>query len=276
MATKLRSKMAFLNYENMLSKITSGDLDAYDIVFTPNSKQCYVVSPDLKPWAINSRVYTYDNVISATNELNKNEDTYPGQIVAILSEDKYVGYIVNGSKGHFYVTSLGLSSDIDYNTLGNRPIENITGSISDPILLDQIPVGVYKVTGQYKISSNLDTIFSGNNNTIFYIDVEDDKRYIKKISAKNTTIYTIINDTVIQEEAVTTDYLKEHEYATKADVQEIVGTLDTYVQETTKEYVKEYMNTDSGVQTILQESVEKKIEETIAPVDDSEISDIFS
>lgn len=276
MAMKLRSKMAFLNYESMLSKITSGDLDAYDIVFTPNSKQCYVISPDLKPWAINARVYTYDNVITATSELNKNEDTYPGQIVAILSDDKYIGYIVNGSKGHFYVTSLGLSEDIDYNTLGNRPIENVVGSLAEPIILDQMPIGVYKISGQYKISNNLDTVFSGNKNTLFYVDTENDEKYIKKVSAKDAVIFKIVDNVVTQEKFVTTAYLTEHEYATKEDVQEIVSSLDTYVQETTKGYVKEYMNNDTGVQAILQESVEKKIDETITPVEDSEISDIFS
>lgn len=276
MATKLRSKMAFLNYDSMLSKIASGDLDAYDVIFTRDSKQCFVVSPDLKPCAIHSKVYTFDSTITAVSVLNKNDDTYAGQIVAVLNDDKYVGYIVNGSKGHFYITSLSLSNDIDYNTLGNRPIENLTGSLAESVILDENHDGIYKITGRYKISNSLDTVFSATNDTLFYVYTDEDIKYVKKVSSKETILYKISDGKVIQDEVITKNYLTENNYATKEDVQNIVDTLDTYVQDTTKEYIKEYLNTDSGVQSVLQDTVEQIIDEKFVPTDDSDISDIFS
>lgn len=276
MTNKLRSKMAFLNYESMLSKITSGELDAYDIIFTPDSKQCYVVSPDLTPWAVHSKVYVFDSTIAAVSQLNKNEDTYAGQIVAILSDDKYMAYIVNGSKGHFYVTSLGLSDDIDYNNLGNRPIENLIGSLAEPIILDEQTDGIYKISGQYKISNNLDTVFSNNNTALFYVEIDNDEKYIKKVQAKDTVIYKIANGEVTQDKIVTEQYLKEYGFATQEDIEKAISGLDTHIQETTKEYVADYLNDESGGQLVLADAVEQKINEVIVPVDDSDISNIFS
>ena len=57
--TETRAKFGFLNYEDMLAKITEGKLDAYDIVFSKDKKQVFILNEQLEPIAMHSKVYLY-------------------------------------------------------------------------------------------------------------------------------------------------------------------------------------------------------------------------
>ena len=140
-----RAKFGFLNYDDMLSRIAEGKLDAYDIVFSKDKKEVFILNESLEPVAMHSKVYVYESIEKANIELNINTDTYVGQIVSILNGDVYYGHIVNKSTdGVYYVTPLYEHAEpIDYDTLGNKPIENLMGTYNTPIILAELPTGIY-------------------------------------------------------------------------------------------------------------------------------------
>ena len=90
-----RAKYGYMSSASIPLKIQSGEIDAYDIIYTTDTHESYVISPDLEPWAVRSKIYVFDSVENANTLLNVNTDTYIGQIVSILVDDKYKGYIVN-------------------------------------------------------------------------------------------------------------------------------------------------------------------------------------
>ena len=194
MASKSRAKFGYLTYEKMLEKIEAGLLDAYDVNFSPDTKECYVIDPDLKPWAVKSKVYTFDSVEDALEQLNHNSDTYNGQVVAIKHDDKYFGYIVNPASGGFSVTPLSEHvAPIDYNNLGNKPIINVVGEFGNPIIISELANGVYVITGQYQIAPEIQTTYSSTANNIFVIEKTDTQIYIKRITAKEIKTYSIVD-----------------------------------------------------------------------------------
>lgn len=276
-SVKTRAKQGYLSYDNMIAKIASGELDAYDIVYVEQQKQCYVISPNLIPWAIKSRVYTFESVSEAEEKLNQNTDTYAGQIVSILVENKYVAYIVNlNSDNKYYVESLDKSSDIDYNTIGNRPIIKVSGTLAEPIVLDKQNNGIYSVEGQYKISDKLDTVFSSPYPTLFWVENSNDTVYIREISAKNIKTYTSNStDTILESEVVTSEYLKENNYVTSADVDNKLAVLDVFTKNDAEKYISQYLQENPVLQDTIESTVEKKINEKVSEVSTDDINNLF-
>ena len=151
-----RAKFGFLTYEDMLAKIVEGTLDAYDIIFSKDTKQVFIINDNLEPVAMRSKVYVYDTVEEANEALNTNTDTYEGQVVSIKDGDVYYGYIVNkDAKGAYFVRPLYEHAEpIDYNTLGNKPIENLMGTFNTPIILVDLPTGLYNICGKFKVTAD--------------------------------------------------------------------------------------------------------------------------
>ena len=56
-----RAKYGYMSSASIPLKIQSGEIDAYDIIYTTDNHECYVISPDLEPWAVRSRVYVFDS-----------------------------------------------------------------------------------------------------------------------------------------------------------------------------------------------------------------------
>ena len=131
-------KFGFLTVEQMLNAINSHQLQTYNICFTKDTHQIFVIKENLEPLEIHSRVYVFDSISEAETKLNESTDTYVGQVVAILDNDTYRGYIVNQKSGKFTVTPLWEHSEqIDYDTLGNRPIVNLVGTLDKPIMVSE-------------------------------------------------------------------------------------------------------------------------------------------
>ena len=161
-----RSRLSFQKYDIIEDYINQKKLDAYDIVYTTDTHENVVIDADLNIVPIRSRVYRFTDITSANLSLNKSSDTYEGQIVAILQEndEKYSGYIVNKNKvGEFYVSPLSESGQIDYDSLGNKPVINKIGTLDSPITVDQLEDGIYKIRGQYKLTESAITIYLSSN-----------------------------------------------------------------------------------------------------------------
>lgn len=270
---KNRARMGYLNYEAMLAKIEEGKLDAYDVNYTPDTHECYVISPELKPWSVKAKVYVFDNEVTAVETLNQNTDTYAGQLVSILSGDTYKAYVVNKNNTGFYVEPLShVTDNVDYDTLGNRPIINLTGTLDEPVMVEKLENGIYAIIGQYQISHLLGTVFLSATRNLFMVEhSEDGATYVKKITSREITNYTIVEEEIIISHCVTTQYLEEQGFATTAYVDGKIAALDFITRGEVDEYVKQLVS--DILDEVLDEKIETKLNEMIqAPTED----DIFN
>lgn len=266
-----RSRLSFQKYDIIEDYINQKKLDAYDIVYTTDTHENVVIDADLNIVPIRSRVYRFTDITSANLSLNKSSDTYEGQIVAILQEndEKYSGYIVNKNKiGEFYVSPLSESGQIDYDSLGNKPVINKIGTLNSPITVDQLEDGIYKIRGQYKLTESAITIYLSSNDNFFLVKTENDITYIKKISAMDITDYTVNSDGSISASTIpTTKILKN--YATKSYVDDKIAALDLLTKDDVTTYVADIIN------NTIDEKIETKVNEMYTPADNAEIQQLF-
>ena len=266
-----RSRLSFQKYDIIEDYINQKKLDAYDIFYTTDTHENVVIDADLNIVPIRSRVYRFTDITSANLSLNKSSDTYEGQIVAILQEndEKYSGYIVNKNKvGEFYVSPLSESGQIDYDSLGNKPVINKIGTLNSPITVDQLEDGIYKIRGQYKLTESAITIYLSSNDNFFLVKTENDITYIKKISAMDITDYTVNSDGSISASTIpTTKILKN--YATKSYVDDKIAALDLLTKDDVTTYVADIIN------NTIDEKIETKVNEMYTPADNAEIQQLF-
>lgn len=272
-----RAKWAYLPYDSIQPKIDEGILDQFDVIYTSDSHENVIISPDLEIWSVRSRIYTFDSVADANTALNTNTDTYKGQIVSILNNDKYSAYIVNQDpNGVYFATTLSVD-DIDYNTLGNRPIENLVGTLDSPIMISNLDTGMYKVKGQYKISETDITTYLSTDGDLFIIEESDTEKIIKRFT-KDTIQDCVISDNGIEKTTYVTDkYLTDNGYSTTNYVdsklvafeETIRQDIQTYVEQTVEQIIEQ------KVDEIIDERLDAKLDERIKGSTDEEVKDFF-
>ncbi len=124
--------------------------------------------------------------------MNIATDTYEGQIVAILTNDTYVAYIVNKRGDAYYVSKLDEgNADVNYDALGNRPIYNLVGTLDKFVIVSELSDGVYKIRGQYKICLGDATVYSSANDNFFLVGHSDGVATIRKITSSDIFDYTL-------------------------------------------------------------------------------------
>ena len=270
-----RVKYAYLDYSDISTRIKNGEIDQYDVVFTKDTHEQYLIKDDLSLLNIKSRIYCFDSIISAKEKLNSHTDTYEGQIVAIADNDSgvYHGYIVNKSNDEYIITSLTDNGNkIDYDSLVHRPIINKTGSLANPLTIGELDNGLYSVSGEYRIFLEYPTIFSSSINHLFVVEKENDKIYVKDVQAKKTVIYVLSNGQVSIEDVITSNYLTENQYITETDFDAKIKALDFVTRNEISDYVKQI--TTEYLEQNLDSKIDEKINSLIA--DDSEIDNLFS
>lgn len=236
--TESQIRFGWLTKEEMFSAIQNGDLDKYDVCFTKDTHEEFIINSKLEPISIKSRLRIYGSVDAATQDINEDKTlTYPGEILSIRDGEKFIAYVVNELDGEFFVTPVYADRMIDYNGLQNAPIKNLDGSVTEPIILTDLDDGFYKVTGHFVIpTGNEITSLVGN-----YIIIETTDLYTKKIKRINNDSifdYVITNDEVAVNKYATEEYVKEQGYATENYVDEKVVALEISLQEYIREYVE--------------------------------------
>ena len=220
-----RAKYAYLSYDGMISKIADGTLDGYDIVYCNDTHENYVISPELQPLSVRSRVYVFDSVEKANIQLNINTDTYVGQIVSVIVEDKCKGYIVNrDSDGNYYVNKL---------TEGDIPesgVVYIKGTLANKVVIFELGDGIYAIDGQYQIVPS-GTVFMTGSKELF-IRSNDGVHHINGNSIEK---YTVSDDGTVNINTYLTD-TDLSQYITKSDAQQII--LDLITQNVEDEVIK--------------------------------------
>lgn len=273
-----RAKWAYLPYNSIQQKIDEGKLDSYDVIYTSDSHENIIITPDLTLWSVRSRIYTFDSVADANTALNTNTDTYKGQIVSILNGDKYTAYIVNQDPNGVYFATTLSAENIDYNTLGNRPIKNLIGTLDTPIMISNLDIGMYKVKGQYKISATDITTYLSTDGDLFIIGKSDTGQIIKRFTKDTIQDYVISDSDVEKKTYITDKYLIDNGYSTTAYVdsklvafeETIKQDIRTYVEQTVEDVITE------KVDEIIDERLDAKLDERIKGSTDEEVQNFFT
>ena len=274
-SAKNRSRYGYLNLADIQDRIDSGKLDAYDLIYTKDTHECYILTEDLEQVQIKSRVYQFPTEEEALLYLNAATDTYEGQLVAIKKKDRYKAYIVNKDDEDLWCVTLLSDADeqIDYDTLGNRPITNLTGTLANPIIVETLDNGIYSISGQYKVFDSIDTIFSSYENHIFLVEKSETETHIKDISSTDMITYSLVGDEIQQDKLVTSKFLKDNNYVTDSDLDKKIQTLDILTKTEASEYIEQAVN--SYLDSKLDSAIDQKLDEKIVETADTEIADLF-
>lgn len=268
------SRFIYTDFDKIQDAINDGKLDEFDMVICQDTKEFVIISEDHSLIPIKSKIYRFSDVDSAEEYLKNASDTYEGQIVSILINGKYEGYIVNKNTDDiFYVSPLSEVSEIDYDTLGNKPIINLTGTLDKKIIIDTLNDGTYYIDGIYKISDKEETMYSSAVKNIFLVQHENDKVYIKKISAIGITDFTV-TDSVTISETLTIEYLKENGYVTSDYVDSRISALNYITREEAEVYITEVI--DNTLSDLIDQKIDQKLDEKIQPLSDEQVYDLFT
>ena len=274
--SKLRAKYFYIKRSRIEPLIEKGDIDANDIVYTTDTHENIFIGSDLSINSIRSKIYRFVDVSTAETELNTATDTYEGQIVAILTDGAYTAYIVNkNAGGTFYVTRLSEDAKtLNYDTLGNRPIDNLDGTLDNPITISELATGIYKVRGQYKICQNDITTYLSANDNIFFVNKDSDEVKIKKITSDSITDYIISENSISSKtEIPTKQWITDQGYATETYVNEKIAALNFVTKEEVNEYVSNIIT--ENIEPLIDERIDKKLNESLADAESSDIEYLF-
>lgn len=277
MANELRVKFGYLYYDEIPTRIENGDIDVNDIIFTRDTHETYIISKDSTPIPMKSKVYVFDSVADANTALNTNTDTYKGQIISILNNDKYSAYIVNQDPNGVYFATALSAENIDYNTLGNRPIENLVGTLDSPIMISNLDIGMYKVKGQYKISTTDITTYLSTDGDLFIIGESDTGKIIKRFTKDTIQDYVISDNGVEKTTYVTDKYLLDNGYSTTTYVDSKLAAFEETIKQDIRTYVEQTVEDviTEKVDEIIDERLNAKLDERIKESTDEEVKNFF-
>lgn len=283
------SRFFFTSYRDIQDAINNEIVNKFDIVVCSDTQEQILVTEDLQLVPIKSRVYRFVSVASAETFLNNATDTYQGQIVSILNTKlgTYQAYMVNRrDSGRFYVTAISVynASDIDYNEIGNRPIEQISGNIEKPAILSEQSDGLYKVEGAFKISPNLITIFQSYNSDLISVKHNaDDTVSVKVITSSSITDYTVNNngDVIDKGTYITKEWIESQGYSTTEYLDAKLEAMNLITRDEALEYIQALIAegiTDAVNQAFddtFNERFDRRLRESLKMEDQENIQGLF-
>ena len=260
-------KFGWLTSEEMHQAIADGNLDAFDICFTKDTHEINLISSDLTPVALKSKVRIYGSVESAILDINSTSQTYAGEILSIRDDEKFIAYVVNQfADGGYYVSPIYSDTQIDYNKILNIPIINVEGKVGEPINILDLDDGYYKVSGRFITpKGNEINSITGNFFVIESVNITD--KIIKRISSDTVIDYYISGDVITYKKYATEEYVQEQGYATE----ESVDAKITILKQSMTDYIKEYVATTCTL--LIKELINQELDHRYA--DTSDITDLF-
>ena len=271
-----RAKFSYVNREDITKLINNGNIDANDIIYTKDTHENIFIGSDLSINPIRSKIYRFSDVSSAEKSLNTATDTYEGQIVAILTDGAYTAYIVNKTTGgSYYVTKLSEDAKtLNYDNLGNRPIDNLDGTLDNPITISDLATGIYKIRGQYKICLGDITTYLSSNDNFFIVDHDGTEVAIRKITAHNIIDYTVSENSIVSQTNIPTrEWIESQGYVTEASVNEKIAALNFMTKEEVAEYVQNEVL--ANLEPLIDKRIDLKLNESFSQVEASDISYLF-
>ena len=272
-----RAKWAYLPYDSIQPKIDEGILDQFDVIYTSDSHENVIITPDLTLWSVKSRIYTFDSVADANTALNTNTDTYKGQIVSILNGDKYTAYVVNQDSNGVYSATTLSAENVNYNNLGNRPIENLVGTLDVSIIVENLDTGMYKIKGQYKIYNGEDTVYLSADGDLFIVEISATEKFIKRFTKKTIQDFVISDGEIKKNTYITEEYLADNGYSTNDYVDVKLTAFETSIKNDIESYVEQTVEDIiiNKVDAIIDERLDVKLDERIQISTNEEVEDFF-
>lgn len=170
--------------------------------------------------------------------------------------DNIIGNLEDKSTVVDYINSLS------YNKLSDVPIVNLTGTLTVPITIVDLPDGIYKIHGQMIIGGKNTTVQSSADEILYLVshDTSTSSTTITKIQGKTITLYFIQQDgEYATDRYVTESWIDNKDFMSSADVKEYVnGIIKTTVLE------------------VLDEHLDTVLDSKFSGLDPNDINNIFS
>lgn len=163
---------------------------------------------------------------------------------------------------HAHVECIGTVKDNNYDTLKNKPIVNLEGTQTEPVILSALKEGIYKVKGYYMSpDSNFVTISSAG--LMVVVDSNNLTKEIKVIGINYIYDYNIdfIDQTIEKSSYLTDKFLKDHHYVTEEEVKDEVSKQIAALEIMTREETESL--------------IDKKLDERIIYATNRDIEDLF-
>lgn len=240
MGMKLRSRViqfGWITKQEMLNAIEEGVLDQFDICFTRDTHEQYIINAKLEPVPIKSHVRVYGSVEAAISDIQNTSNTYVGEIISVSDGDKFIAYVVNQfDDGTYYIAPAVSDSQIDYDKIQNIPIVNLEGTTDEPVILSELNNGYYKISGHFITPDGVEVTSYVGNFIIVNSDILSGKQ-IKRISSKNIVDYSITDEQVTSSKYITEDYIKDNNITTTDYVDNAVTVLKNEMEKYIQNYV---------------------------------------
>lgn len=111
-----------------------------------------------------------------------------------------VGYKYGGSSGNTGSDGSSGSSITSYNQLNDIPLKNISGHTSTPLVLSNLQPGIYKIIGNYSVTSNSKSMSTSESGELFMISNEK----ILEMASDGVTLFTVKPDDTYTTDTYTT------------------------------------------------------------------------
>lgn len=204
----LMTKFAVANYGSIQSLIDQGLLSYPTYVFCRDTNTMVFIDKNQQMQDIKS--FNQSSIVTVeelpTENIESNTFYICNGIGYLLINDILVPVFKEISD------DVGASS---YDDLNDVPIVNKRGTIVSPIVLSDLDVGCYSISGQYQIGGDLTTTYVPSSNVIVLIELDDEFKYITRIDGKKVVAYTFALETmeVSSDEYATQSWVEAQGYA---------------------------------------------------------------
>lgn len=175
--------------------------------------------------------------------------------------DNIIGNLEDKSTVVDYINSLS------YNTLSDKPIINMIGSLNAPVYITSLEDGIYKIKGQFIIGGANTTVNSSPEDTFFLVSHDPDiqnKMTITKIQGGSITLYFLESDgTFRTDRYITEEWVKAQNFMSANSAKEYITQA---IQETVSDVI------DQTLDGKLDSALDKKL----GSISTEELNNIFN
>ncbi|WP_270425547.1 hypothetical protein [Blautia intestinalis] len=175
--------------------------------------------------------------------------------------DNIIGNLEDKSTVVDYINSLS------YNTLSDKPIVNMIGSLNAPVYITSLEDGIYKIKGQFIIGGSNTTVNSSPEDTFFLVSHDPDiqnKMTITKIQGGSITLYFLESDgTFRTDRYITEEWVKSQNFMSANSAKEYITQA---IQETVSDVIDQ----------TLDEKLDSALDKKLGGISTEELNNIFN
>lgn len=251
--------LAWITKNNEIMYI-NGDEQITDIRFKDQILSFYCNDKEI----FSENISLPENVIEDTknqilDQINITEYIKTSDLTKVL--DSMVGDLKGASSLTEYIDNL------NYNELADIPIENLTGTLINAILVSDLEDGVYKINGSYIIGGDYVTV-KNSVGTIFMVSRDKENNIsITSLNGNKIEIFNINNDgSCNNSQYITEKWITDNEFIKASEAKSYINSV---IQESLNEIVKQEVSEQ------LFYALDENLEDYISYIDNKEIIRMF-